>query len=400
MLPMLTKNSKKYEPFQNELKELGIKLEVPHFEIPELQQVNFMEVLSRKAQLANELYGSPCLIDESGLLLEAYPGFPGPMTKFACKTLSTNGLKKLLEGVTNRAHMECYIGCWSNGRLLHWKGATQGILDSSRTVVDKRNILTSLFVPDEINDNSDFLYRRRALEKLAQSLEKLRNEIKNSSIENQTNCVFCVEFSGSPDSIYHNLFGNQLSDRIVHKTDNFFVLPPLGEFIPGGLLITSKNHFLSCAYLPDESYDELERLMAETTFLLRQHYKCNPVFFEHGPKTPSEKGVCCVDHAHLNVFPAEINLHRHLALKYREIVHMSELTEFRNRKQSYLFVQENDGRRRVYDVDSIPSQLIRKIITRELDMPERWHWREYLGLEELKKTYDDLSGWRLKCIEK
>ena len=55
-------------------------------------------------------------------------------------------------------------------------------------------------------------------------------------------------------------------------------------------------------------------------------------------------------------------------------------------------MQENDGERRVYDGANVPTQLVRRIITTELGMPERWHWRDYLGQEELIATFEALKG--------
>ena len=64
------------------------------------------------------------------------------------------------------------------------------------------------------------------------------------------------------------------------------------------------------------------------------------------------------------------------------------------RNQAYLFLQTNVGTRFVYDAGIVPSQYIRRIVTAELGMPERWHWRDYLGLEELERTAATLAGWR------
>ena len=77
-------------------------------------------------------------------------------------------------------------------------------------------------------------------------------------------------------------------------------------------------------------------------------------------------------------------------------MHESALGELgqRFRDKAYLFLQTNEGDRFVYDAGVVPSQYVRKIITAELGMPERWHWREYLGLDELKRTVAALAGWR------
>jgi hypothetical protein len=71
---------------------------------------------------------------------------------------------------------------------------------------------------------------------------------------------------------------------------------------------------------------------------------------------------------------------------------ISELLELRRAEFGYLFVQENDGGRRAYDAELVPTQLVRRIITSQLGLSERWHWQDYPGYEELVATYQTLKG--------
>ena len=70
---------------------------------------------------------------------------------------------------------------------------------------------------------------------------------------------------------------------------------------------------------------------------------------------------------------------------------LCELAKLRRAEFGYLFVQENDGTRRAYDGRDAPTQLVRRIITAQLGLPERWHWRDYPGREELLATYNALK---------
>jgi diadenosine tetraphosphate (Ap4A) HIT family hydrolase len=216
------------------------------------------------------------------------------------------------------------------------------------------------------------------------------------NVPSNPDCVFCQEFDGQESSIYHEFLGHKLPNRLIHATEHFLVFPPLGEFVEGGLLITTREHRLSMAHLPDACYDELERLMAETAELLLAHYGCRPLFFEHAPVSSGNKGTCCVDHAHLNVFPVRVDVCERLKNKFPHIAigGMCQLKAMAKRNQAYLFLQTNVGTRFVYDAGLVPSQYIRRIVTAELGMPERWHWRDYLGLEELEHTVAKLAGWR------
>ena len=71
---------------------------------------------------------------------------------------------------------------------------------------------------------------------------------------------------------------------------------------------------------------------------------------------------------------------------------LAELTRLRRAEYGYLFVQENDGARHAYDGQNTPTQLVRRIITTQLGVPDRWHWRDYPGCDELVATYHALKG--------
>ena len=429
MLQLLTGNFRKYEPLGDLLAQLQITLRVPGFDLPELQDEDFTTVLSRKARSASEAMGGPCLVDDSGLLLDAYPGFPGPMTRSVCKLLGADGMERLLAGVTARARMVCHIGCWVRGELWHWQGEMSGRLDPRRPAAAGPGPLTQWFVPDEPGPWAVFLHRRRALEALGRDIERLRLAVGQDSTPDSPvsataphgelcaadtsvaaqaaqpqpsqrnsgnpSCVFCQEFDGHASSIFQELSGGEIPSRVIHQTEHFLVFPPLGQFVEGGLLLTTRAHVISMAHLSDDAYEDLERLIRETSDLLLTHYGCRPLFFEHAPVSSGDKGTCCVDHAHLNVFPARVDVHRQLKkFPCSTIGRMHELAQANRRGQAYLFLQDNEGTRFVYDAGIVPSQYVRKIVTAALGMPERWHWREYLGLDELKRTIATLSPWR------
>jgi XTP/dITP diphosphohydrolase len=399
MLTLLTGNPRKYEPLAELLDRLEIRAQAPDFELPELQHADFPTVLKHKARRAAEAFGKPCLVDDSGLVLDAYPGFPGPMTRQVCHLLGAAGLERLLAGVTSRGRMVCHLGCLIDGELWQWQGEVAGRLDPSRSAASGAMPLTQWFVPDEDGPSAVFAHRRRALEALGRDLAELRRAFSGQpacgageAVPASASCVFCAEFAGSAASVYREILGAEAPSRILHSTKHFVVFPPLGEFVEGGLLLATREHIPSMADLPESYYGELESLMEETARLLAAHYGCPPLFFEHAPAAPGEKGTCCVDHAHLNVFPVRADVHAHLE-RFPHAA-LGRMAELKNGRQAYLFLQANDGRRFVYHAGIVPSQYVRRIVTAELGMPQRWHWREYLGLEELKRTQAALAGWR------
>jgi diadenosine tetraphosphate (Ap4A) HIT family hydrolase len=186
---------------------------------------------------------------------------------------------------------------------------------------------------------------------------------------------------------------DRLASRIVYEDEDFVLMPPLGQFMEGGLLLLTRQHISSFAYLPPALFARLEELLTVIRRELTARYGVPPLVFEHGPAPQRSKGVCCVDHAHLNIFPASVAVHPHLTRRMHvSMGSLSELSKLRRAEFGYLFVQENDGTRRAYDGQLVPTQLVRRIITSQLGMPQRWHWQDYLGYDELVATYRALKG--------
>jgi len=448
MLTLVTSNPAKFAPFAADLERLRLRIEPPALPLPELQSLNFIETLTAKARAAAALFGRPVLVDDTGLVLEAYAPFPGPLTSTVLRSLGSAGLRRLLAGTSDRAVMECHLGCWLKGALRSWTGAVRGRIDLFRPHRDERMPLSDLFIPDPSeagrlslqraepgeaaaraharragaaaalpqNDmartealglsgssmgQSPLPHRARDLAALEADLFELHLEAAPPEAGSATacatrmgyDCPFCAEFENDRLGIFAGMMGDRLPCRVVYEDEHFVVMPPLGEFMEGGLLLLTREHVLSLAHLAPAQFDHLERLLQAIQRVLVQRWGVAPLVFEHGPAPDWSKGVCCVDHAHLNIFPAAVQVHPHLARRMNlSLGSLSELAKLRRAEFGYLFVQDNDGARRAYDGRDVPTQLVRRIITAELGRPERWHWRDYLGRDELLATYHALKG--------
>jgi XTP/dITP diphosphohydrolase len=389
---------------------LRLALEPPNQPLPEIQSLDFAETLTAKARAAAALFGRPVLVDDTGVVLEAYTPFPGPLTATVLRSLGAAGLRRLLTGVSDRALMECHLGCWLNGALRNWTGIVQGRIDLSRPPHNERMPLSDLFVPDpsettlgimsSLIEPSLLLHRARALAALETDIFELhletaapdKGDATDRTARTGFDCPFCAEFEDDNLSIFASMMGDRLPGRVVYEDEHFVVMPPLGEFMEGGLLLLTREHILSLARLPPAQFDHLERLLQAIRRALVKCWGVAPLVFEHGPAPDSSKGACCVDHAHLNIFPAPVQIHPHLAGRMNLLLgSLSEMAKLRRAEFGYLFVQENDGARRAYDGRDVPTQMVRRIITSQLGMPERWHWRDYIGRDELLATYNALK---------
>ncbi len=75
---------------------LGRPVEARALEIPEVQSLDFAEVVTAKALAAAARLGVPVLVEDSGLSLPAWKGYPGPLTKFAVGAVGEAGFARLV----------------------------------------------------------------------------------------------------------------------------------------------------------------------------------------------------------------------------------------------------------------------------------------------------------------
>ena len=82
------------------------------------------------------------------------------------------------------------------------------------------------------------------------------------------------------------------------------VIPSLGHFVKGYLLLVPKAHFCAIADTPPEFIQELEEVKGILTRQLGQLYG-SYMFFEHGARSP-DSGGCGISHAHLHALPLNV----------------------------------------------------------------------------------------------
>lgn len=402
-IPLVTSNLAKYALFQPILERLGVELVTPPQSCYEIQSDDWVEIIKEKARAAARSLGRPCIVDDAGLLLDAYPGFPGAYTKSVIRSLGSDGLVRLLNNQTTSGCLVANLACSDGVECFNWMGSVQGNRVPSEVCGEGPGPLHEWFQPTVKGPFAKSLHRLRAWQALERDWHLLcergwaypadGDPFCYTRGPTSGSCVFCVELSGDPDSVFEQLSGGLLRDRVVHMSTSFVLLPPLGQFMEGGLLLLTRKHVKSMAHLEAGQVSELEDLMSEVTTKLRGAYGSNPVFFEHGPGRGRGKSTCCVDHAHLNIFPADVDLMPLLGqFPGHEIGSLNELASLRDNDDDYIFVQHGDGTRTVHFSEDFPSQFIRREITRQLGYPERWHWRDYPGVAELRATYDRLQG--------
>ena len=385
------------------LTRLGIALVPPPRPIHEIQTCDLDEAIREKALSASRALGSPCFVDDVALLLDEYPGFPGAITRSCLESLGAKGFAALLDGKSAKAKLSARVACSDGNDCLIWRGDATGTLRPSDSANDGPGPLATWFKPDAPGNHSAMLHRIRAWQNTQRDWDQIvsRGWVGKQNLvpsrytldPSICSCIFCREFMDSTNCIYAELADSDPQGRVVYCGTKFLLLPPLGQFVDGGLLLLTRSHVKSMAHCSREDITELEDVVKDVSEVLSANYGIRPVIFEHGPGRDRDKSTCCVDHAHLNIFPVEVDLWPVLErFPGKRIESLSDLTELRDVAEDYIFVQHNDGSRSVHFCEIFPSQFIRREITRQMGFPERWHWRDYLGLEEMRRTYQKLFG--------
>ena len=82
---------------------LGREIAARPLDLPEIQSLDFREVARAKAVVAARALGTPVLVEDSGLVIAGWGGFPGPFTKWITMgTLGQEGLAKMVDGFSDR----------------------------------------------------------------------------------------------------------------------------------------------------------------------------------------------------------------------------------------------------------------------------------------------------------
>ena len=97
---------------------LGVELERTAPDIPEVQALDFAEVAAHKARSAFEALGRPpypVMVEDSGIVILAWNGLPGALTKWFLASVGNEGLLEMLGGGERRARAVCAVAVADGG---------------------------------------------------------------------------------------------------------------------------------------------------------------------------------------------------------------------------------------------------------------------------------------------
>ncbi len=111
-----------------EAERLGFPLERVDLDLAEPQALEPADVAEAKARAAFERLGRPVLVEDSGLAIEAWGGFPGALVKWLEKTAGLEGIARMLDPFPDRSARAVCAIAYFDGETLH---AARGVAEGS-----------------------------------------------------------------------------------------------------------------------------------------------------------------------------------------------------------------------------------------------------------------------------
>jgi XTP/dITP diphosphohydrolase len=110
---------------------LGVELEGADLDLPEIQAIDPAEVATEKARAARKALGDtdlPVIVEDSGLMVDAWDGFPGALTKWVMNSVGNEGLLRMLApGEDRSASAVCVVALVeADGKVHTFRGEVGG----------------------------------------------------------------------------------------------------------------------------------------------------------------------------------------------------------------------------------------------------------------------------------
>jgi len=112
-----------------EAERLGFVLERLDLDLPEPQALLPAEVVEAKAREAYTRLSRPVLVEDSGLAIHAWGGFPGALVKWLEKSAGVAAIPRMLGGFADRgATASCAVAYCDGAELVTAAGSVEGTI--------------------------------------------------------------------------------------------------------------------------------------------------------------------------------------------------------------------------------------------------------------------------------
>lgn len=199
-------------------------------------------------------------------------------------------------------------------------------------------------------------------------------------------CPFC--------KILINRLNPPIKDRVLYESKNFIVIPALGQFVEGYVLIVSKQHIPYMACLDNKQFKELIEIKTLLSKILGSIYE-SPIFFEHGSYSENMESGNSVHHAHIHVVGRNVSILNEVSgiINLEKESSIITLNKYLKNKESYIYYEETDGTIYSQKVDcSFPSQFMRQLLASKIGVKDMWDWKTYEFTENIESLVKKIQA--------
>ena len=188
--------------------------------------------------------------------------------------------------------------------------------------------------------------------------------------------------------------------RTLYRSENFFVMPTIGEFVKGYLLIIPFDHVMSNGELSLEKRTEFLQVLDDVSYMLKLTYgESNLLVWENGSgNNGASKAKTSIVHSHTHVVASSLTadtIENFAGFPLKPISY-EDLDLYQ--KNSYLLIRDvNKDIWRINDNPDlyIPRQYVRQLLLYKdyVTLPDGiWDWRAYPFIDKIKETCNDIQS--------
>ncbi len=274
-----------------------------------------------------------------------------------------------------------------------------------RDVSDENLKATAIFIVVTNSDSSYTHCIQTSAGDIAEQFEHIAEKQHCDIGDHKSNSSGLVEAPKRSDCPYCRYIDDGYCDsdinlhRTLYRSENFFVMPTIGEFIKGYLLIIPKQHVMSNAELPLEVRREFLSVLEDVCYMINLTYcTSNILIWENGSGNGGiGKAKNSIVHSHTHVAPSKLDADSIETLSGFPFERLSYENLHLYGKNSYLLVRgKNDNDWRINDNPNlyIPRQYVRQLLLYKdySLLPDGiWDWRHYPFVDKIKETCTEIQ---------
>ncbi len=134
-LYFVSSNQEKYREIHGALSQCGVTVERIDLDVPEIQGIDPAQVAEYKAHHAHSTlsarFAVPCavLVEDTGLGIDAWQGYPGALVKWVTRAIGEEGLCRQLDAWPDRSATATVVLCLYDGHTTRrFVGQTHGTI--------------------------------------------------------------------------------------------------------------------------------------------------------------------------------------------------------------------------------------------------------------------------------